>query len=79
MTEKSKKAEITFEILELLNENNLSKIEVLGILLVVVKTITENDKDTTELSTLITRLLLLKYDRMGVLKTYEKTKVKELI
>lgn len=59
-------------ILEFLNENGLSKIEVLGVLLVVIKTITENDKDTTELSTLITRLLLLKYDRMGFLDMLKK-------
>lgn len=72
MTEKSKKAEIVYMILEFLNENGLSKIEVLGVLLVVIKTITENDKDTTELSTLITRLLLLKYDRMGFLDMLKK-------
>nr|DAW04703.1 MAG TPA: hypothetical protein [Caudoviricetes sp.] len=75
-------------ILRLLNEVNVfidianeEKIPLEQMISTIVILASQVTKDCTEtgLEALITQLILLKYDRMGVLKTYEKTKVKELI
>lgn len=64
--------------IDIANEEKISIEQMLSLIVVLAAQITK-DYASTELEALITHLTLLKYDRMGILKTYEKTKGKELI
>lgn len=65
-------------LIDIANEEKISIEQMLSLIVVLVAQITK-DYASIELEAVITQLTLLKYDRMGVLKIYEKTKVKELI
>lgn len=65
-------------LIDIANEEKISIEQMLSLIVVLAAQITK-DYASTELEALIAQLTLLKYDRMGILKEYEKTKVKELI
>ena len=65
-------------LIDMANEEKISIEQMLSLIVVLTAQITK-DYAPTELEALITHLTLLKYDRMGILKTYEKTKGKELL
>lgn len=64
--------------IDIANEEEISIEQMLSLIVVLAAQITK-DYASIELDAVIAQLTLLKYDRMGILKTYEKTKVKELI
>lgn len=65
-------------LIDIANEEKISIEQMLSLIVVLAAQITK-DYASIRLEALITQLTLLKYDRMDILKTYEKTKVKELI
>lgn len=64
--------------IDIANEEKIPLEQMIGTIVILAAQITK-DYASTELEALIAQLTLLKYDRMGVLETYKKTKVKELI
>ena len=65
-------------LIDIANEEKIPLEQMLSLIVVLAAQITK-DHASIRLEALITQLTLLKYDRMDILKTYEKTKVKELI
>ena len=68
----------TFAIIDILDEYNLSVTEVLGMLTVTIGMLTK-DQDRAELDAVITRLVLIKYDRLGILDVHKKMKTKDFV
>lgn len=64
--------------IDIANEEKIPLEQMISTIVILAAQITK-DYAPIELEALITQLTLLKYDRMDILKTYEKTKVKELI
>lgn len=64
--------------IDIANEEEIPLEQMIGTIVILASQVT---KDCTEtgLDALITHLTLLKYDRMGILKEYEKAKVKKLL
>lgn len=64
--------------IDIANEEEIPLGQMIGTIVILVSQVT---KDCTEtgLEALIAQLTLLKYDRMGILKTYEKARVEELL
>ena len=61
----------TFAIINILDEYNLSVTEVFGML--------TKDQDRAELDAVIARLVLIKYDRLGILDVHKKMKTKDFV
>ena len=64
--------------IDIANEEEIPLEQMIGTIVILASQVTK-DCTKTGLDALIAHLTLLKYDRMGILKEYEKTKVKELI
>ena len=68
----------TFALIDILDEYNLSVTEALGMLTVTIGILTK-DRDRAELDAVIARLVLIKYDRLGILDVHKKMETKDFV
>lgn len=69
---------LAYALIDILDEYNLSVTEALGILTVTIGMLTK-DQDRAELDAVIARLVLIKYDRLGILDVHKKMKTKDFV
>ena len=62
---------LAYALIDILDEYNLSVTEALGML--------TKDQDRAELDAVIARLVLIKYDRLGILDVHKKMKTKDFV
>ena len=69
---------LAYALIDILDEYNLSVTEALGMLTVTIGMLTK-DQDRAELDAVIARLVLIKYDRLGILDVHKKMKTKDFV
>lgn len=69
---------LAYALIDILDEYNLSVTEALGMLTVTIGILTK-DQDRAELDAVIARLVLIKYDRLGILDVHKKMKTKDFV
>lgn len=69
---------LAYALIDILDEYNLSITEALGMLTVTIGMLTKN-QDRAELDAVIARLVLIKYDRLGILDVHKKMKTKDFV
>lgn len=69
---------LAYALINILDEYNLSVTEALGMLTVTIGMLTK-DQDRAELDAVIARLVLIKYDRLGILDVHKKMKTKDFV
>ena len=69
---------LAYALIDILDEYNLSVTEALGMLTATIGMLTK-DQDRAELDAVIAKLILIKYDRLGILDVHKKMKTKDFV